>query len=183
MNNKNCKKRIIKYQYKAIGHLDFKKDIEIDFILPKIFKTPQETYKYKFKAFFTRESGEIVLKIEDKITKEIIEIIHWKEHWKYKTKIYNGNSVVASIKDLLDKKEFSKKEYEIWQEIGKSLETTIDNLPILDDSNYLPYSETFEDIFKTNNEILEEGQKYYFEVYGWDLIPLINADMNDYSPI
>lgn len=168
------------YQYKAIGHFDFNPDIDIEFIIPKIFNTPLETYKYKFDSFFTREHGKIVLKIEDKKTKEIVDTIHWEEHWKYKTTIFNKNSVVLSMKNILDEKNSSEKEYEDWKKIGKAFGKPIEELPILDDSNYLPYSETFEEIFKINNKILEEGQKYYFEIPSWDLIPIVNdSALND----
>ncbi|MGF6906822.1 hypothetical protein [Fusobacterium sp. PH5-44] len=165
---------LIGYQYKAIGHFDFEIDIDIEFFIPKLFKTPQETYKYRFDAFVTREQGKIVLKIEDELTKEIIDTIHWEEHWKYKTTIFNETSLITSMKDVLDKKNATEKEYEDWQKVGEAFDRTIEGLPILDDSNYLPYSETFEEMFKKNNKIIEEGQKYYFEIPGWDLIPIVD---------
>ena len=174
---------IIGYQHKAIGHFDFDPDIDIEFIIPKIFNTPQEACKYKYEAYFTREREKIVLKIEDEVTGEIVDTIHWEEHWKYKTKIFNKNSVISSMKGILDEKGASEKEYENWQKVGEAFSRAIEEMPVIEDCNYIPYSETFEDIFKANNKVIEEGQKFYFEIPAWELVSIVNEDAlrDDYT--
>lgn len=162
-----------KILYEASGTIDFRPEIVINFILNKDFETEEEAYKFKFKSFFTKENGEVILKVINEKTKELLNTIRSEDLTNYSLVIFDKTTKVKTFKECCLENGFTEK-------------TIIDkfkNYPVHEDHNYKPCFLSFDEIFKNKNLLLKEGEKFYFECESWNPIKVKSNEYIDITII
>ena len=121
--------------------------------------------------YFTRENGEIVLKIAKNMNAPINQTIKWEEYMKYRAVILD-KSRMKLYEEIFPEDKITGYHKHLWKEKWKRM------------IDYIPYSDTFEEILRKNDVILQEKERLYLRVFGYEnILPLNEKELNLYQSI
>lgn len=142
---------------KIRGEFKLEQDIYM-LIWETVTKLPIDKYIESF-AYFTLENNEIVIKIDT--DEKNSEIIKWNEYMKYRMAKLDKKNIKSWYEENIE--DFSDNRFGYTDEEIEEFK----NKPFIKFSNFTPYSEKFEILFKKYNKKIGEQDKvkiYILEV-------------------
>ncbi|MEG0236306.1 MAG: hypothetical protein RR523_13140 [Cetobacterium sp.] len=166
------KKEIVAYKLLIRADIELKNsDIMIIFENYIHEKELQDENYMETTIYFTRENGEIVLKIGKNINAPIKQTIKWEEYMKYRATILD-KSRMKLYEEIFPEDKITGYHKHLWKEKWKRMR------------DYVPYSDTFEEILRKNDVILQEKERLYLRVFGYEnILPLNEEELNLHQSI
>lgn len=141
---------------KIRGEFKLEQDIYM-LIWETVTKLPIDKYIESF-AYFTLENNEIVIKIDT--DEKNLEIIKWNEYMKYRMAKLDKKNIKSWYEENIE--DFSDNRFGYTDEEIEEFK----NKPFIKFSNFTPYSEKFEILFKKYNKKIGEQDKVKIYILG-----------------
>lgn len=141
---------------KIRGEFKLEQDIYM-LIWETVTKLPIDKYIESF-AYFTLENNEIVIKIDT--DEKNSEIIKWNEYMKYRMAKLDKKNIKSWYEENIE--DFSDNRFGYTDEEIEEFK----NKPFIKFSNFTPYSEKFEILFKKYNKKIGEQDKVKIYILG-----------------
>ena len=101
----------------------------------------------------------------------INQTIKWEEYMKYRAVILD-KSRMKLYEEIFPEDKITGYHKHLWKEKWKRM------------IDYIPYSDTFEEILRKNDVILQEKERLYLRVFGYEnILPLNEKELNLYQSI
>jgi hypothetical protein len=141
---------------KIRGEFKLEQDIYM-LIWETVTKLPIDKYIESF-AYFTLENNEIVIKIDT--DEKNSEIIKWNDYMKYRMAKLDKKNIKSWYEENIE--DFSDNRFGYTDEEIEEFK----NKPFIKFSNFTPYSEKFEILFKKYNKKIGEQDKVKINILG-----------------